>query len=201
MSKSTLLLLTALATAPLHAAPLNFGEIDGRQDFSRRPDVAVCSSRASSFDCVLIRTSFGGLPLSQGRMSLDAWGRVRSLQLTLDREDFDRARSLLVGRYGKPTALEPRALWDRFDDNARISLTRERPRTLVMFDFPRNDATAYDLRPSVIWTLLLFTLAGLAAGAALRRVKRTRSSQPVSMKQTLERRMRDGRAFNFERPD
>jgi hypothetical protein len=192
-----ILLLIAIAAAPLHAAPLTFGEIDGRQDFSRRPDVAVCSSKANGFDCVLTRTSFGGLPLSQGRMVLDAWGRVRSLQLELEPEDYDRARTLLVGRYGKPAALEPRSLWDRFDDDARISLRRERPRTLVMFDYPRNDAAAYDLRPSVIWTLLLFTLGGIAAGAALRRARNRRPAQPVSMKQTLERRMREGRELNF----
>jgi hypothetical protein len=197
MPKAVLLLLTALAAAPLHAAPLTFGEIDGRQDFSRRPELAVCSSKASGFDCVLTRNSFGGLPLSQGRMVLDAWGRVRSLQLELDREDYERARTLLVGRYGKPASLEPRSLWNRFDDDARISLSKGRPRTLVMFDYPRNDAAAYDLRPSVIWTLLLFTLGGLAIGALLRRARQRRPTQPVSMKQTLERRMREGRELNF----
>ena len=199
MLRSILLLLPALAAAPLHAAPLTFGEIDGIQDYSDRPDVAACSSVDSGHDCVLARTSFGSVPLTRGQMALDAWGRVRSLQLVLDREDHDRARSLLSGRYGKPTIVEPQPQWNRFDRDARIGLRREGPNAFVTFEYPRNDASAYDLRPSVIWTLLLFTLGGLATGAVLRRARRKprQSTQPVSMKHTLERRMREGRELNF----
>ena len=193
------LLLTAFVAAPLHAAPLTFGEIDGTQDFSERTDAGACRSEGSGFDCVLARTSFGGLPLSQGRMRLDAWGRVRSLDLMLDRRDHDRAYALLAGRYGKPARLQPGAEWTRFDEGARISLRQGRPHALVRFDFPGNDAGAYDLRPAVGWSLLIFTLGGLAVGVGLRRFRRIseRPVQPLSMKQTLDRRLSEGRDLSF----
>ncbi|HEV2567610.1 hypothetical protein [Sphingomonas sp.] len=186
-----------LAAAPLQAAPLSFGEIDGGQDYSDRTDLADCTAEGAGYRCTLTRNTFGDLRLDRGVMTLDARGRVRTLQLALDRRDFDRGHALLVGRYGKPTALQPRLEWRRFDDDGRITLTRGPQEALVTFDYPRNNATGAVLRREAVRGLLLFTLAGLAVGAALRLRRPRKPAQPVSMKQTLERRLSEGRDLSF----
>ena len=193
--RKTLLLLTIAMATPAQAAPLVFGAINGSEDLSRRSDLGACTRAAEGYECILARTSFGGLPLARGSMTLDARGRGRAVRLILEPGSHDRARELLTGRYGAPTSPGPEPRWTRFDEGAQISVRPERARTVVLFDYPGNDAVLGDGRRITVWTLLALVCLGLAVGAWLRR--RTEPVGPASMKETLERRLRNGGDLSF----
>ena len=192
------------AWAPAQAEPLSFGAINGSGDFSKNTQVAYCppapARKNDTRTCALTRTSFGGLPVREARMSLNAAGRVQSLHILLDGNDFNRAFELLAGRYGPPTALNGFALWIGFDDGGRLAIRKARAGALISFDFPANKATPLRSAPDprLAWSLLAFAIAGVGAGLILHRARRTRRTKPVlSMRDTLERKVREGVDLQF----
>ena len=201
------LCVALLATGPLaaQATPLTFGAINGRDDLSNRTDLASCATELSpdgTRACTLTRTSFGGLPVSVGTMTLNAHGSVRSVAILLDADNYDTARQLLAGRYGAPDVAGVRPNWRGFEGNATISIDRVGRNTIVRFEFPENRLAppAARLNLDLAWELLLFVGVGAAAGILLRRAQRApsapASAQP-SMRATLERRLREGRDLSL----
>jgi hypothetical protein len=191
----TALLITA---SPALAAPLTFGEIGGNSDLSSSSEFTSCVASASergTQTCTLSRTSFGGVPIDSGAAVLNADGRVRSLRIALDVRHHDLALSLLTGRYGAPSTPGAVPRWAGFDDNATISLDRSRRQTLIAFDFPENAAASGRAGPEgrSLAFLALFGLGAVAAGLLLRRRPKPAPARELSMRETLERRLREGR--------
>lgn len=186
---------------PAWAAPLRFGAINGTDDASRSHDVTECRPQNGMALCPLRRTRFGGLPIDRGIATLNTAGRVRSLDLTVSARRYDVAYRMLGGRYGPPDGGRAAPIWTRFDDGARIMLRRTGREALISFDFPKNAASApkLGLDTGLAWTLLLCAGLGLGGGWALYRAagaKRGAQTQ-FSMRDTLERRLRDGRGLRF----
>jgi hypothetical protein len=185
--------------AAAQAQPLAFGAVNGEDDYSERADLAQCRPAADdgARQCVLKRSSFGGLPVSSATMTLNPDGKARSLDIVLDAENFDLAYQLLVGRYGPPTAARGFPLWTGFDDGASLTLRRAGARATVSFDFPAN-AAASSATPGALPFLLLAGLGLLAGGLAYRAYGAKRAPVPnISMRATLERRLREGRDLQF----
>jgi hypothetical protein len=193
----------ALAS-PAQAEPLRFGAINGSDDLSGDTEVASCPSR-SFFGghwqtCTLARTSFGGIPIESGAMTLKPDGRVEAVRIRLEDADYDLAYRFLVGRYGRPMAVEGGAQWNRFDDGGRVAISKSGASTDILFAFPSNDAAAAP-GPERFWSLALFVLLGIGAGQLLRQRQKVRRfhrlpAQP-SMRETLERRLRENRDPQF----
>ena len=201
----------ALAGAtPLAAAPLTFGAINGTEDLSQGPHGACTPSPdGEGSACLLARTSFGGLPITRGTMALNAEGRVRAVEIQLDADDHELVGQLLAGRYGAPDVDGPTPEWRSFDDGARVLLSRDSEGTRVTLEYPANDIAAVADGPSstLFASLLGFLVLGIGAGVAVGRLRRGRklqpamaggmTDQPVSMRVTLEQRMRDGRGLEI----
>ncbi|WP_217352691.1 hypothetical protein [Sphingomonas sp. ID1715] len=174
---------------PAVAEPLVFGDIDGRADLSGRAEIADCSADGK---CALDRPSFGGASIDGATIALNPAGRAKRLEIMLDPRDYSRALALLIGRYGQPDQAG-QARWSRFDQAASITLSRASHHAIVAFDYPAN-AVASDRSATqrASW-LALFVIAGLGSGLLVWRRRQTRHrSAPVSMRATLERRLRDG---------
>jgi hypothetical protein len=197
-SRTLLSVLIALAAASAtQAEPLAFGALNGRDELASTSELASCTpsaSEAGAQTCRLARTSFGGVPIDSGAAVLNADGRVRSLRIALDVRHHDLALSLLTGRYGAPSTPGAVPRWAGFDDNATISLDRSRRQTLIAFDFPENAAASGRAGPEgrSLAFLALFGLGAVAAGLLLRRPKPA-PARELSMRETLERRLREGR--------
>ena len=203
-------ILGLYAWAPAGAEPLTFGAINGTADLSGNTEVAYCPktrSRDAPRTCALARTSFGGLPVSKGLMTLNPAGRVRSLTILLDGKDHDRATEMLAGRYGPPTNGGNVARWTGFDEGARIAVGKGSSGTVISFDFPANEAVASASAPGarLVWALLFFAAAGIAAVLVLLRARaarqaraRARRAMPTSsLRETLERKIREGVDLQF----
>jgi hypothetical protein len=183
---------------PALAAPLTFGAIGGDADLTDSPEITSCvpsASEQSGQICSLSRTSFGGVPIESAAAVLNADGRVRSLRIALDARHHDLARNLLTGRYGAPSAMGAAPRWSGFDDGAAIILDRTRRQTLITFDFPQNAAVPGAAVPEgrSLAFLALFGAGAVAAGLMLRRRAKPAPARELSMRETLERRLRDGR--------
>jgi hypothetical protein len=193
------LLVTA---SPALAAPLTFGAISGDADLADNPEITSCVpsvAQEGTQTCSLSRTSFGGVPIESGAAVLNADGRVRQLRIALDSRHHDLARDLLAGRYGKPSTEGNRSRWTGFNDGAGITLARNRRQTLISFDFPENAAAAPADGPEgrSLAFLALFGAGAVAAGLMLRRRSKPAPNRELSMRETLERRLRDGRDFQL----
>lgn len=192
----------ALAGAtPAAAEPLSFGAIDGSADLSGSAAADACTERDEDggADCRLRRTSFGGLPVERATLTLNEEGRAREVDLRLAAGDYEQARQLLQGRWGEPSRTAPWPEWRRFDDGAHIAIARAGDGTRVRYRWPANDVAAAPppgrLDPAIAISLLLFVLLGLAAGLVLARTRRARAAAapPLTMREALERRLREGR--------
>lgn len=201
MSGRLWFLAASLATAsPAAAAPLTFGAIGGAGDLSKSTEVAACLPSAADKNartCRLTRTHFGGVPIEGSAAMLNADGRIRSLRIALDAQHEDLARSLLTGRYGAPapSAAGAAPRWSGFDDGATITLGRDRRHALITFDFPQNAAAPAAAGPegrSLVF-LALFGAGAVAAGLLLRRRAKPAPVRELTMRETLERRLREGR--------
>lgn len=209
------ILIGLSASSPAIAAPLTFGAINGSDDFSQTAELGPCAAAGDANQppriCPLTRTAFGGVPITRGTATLNAEGRVRSLDMVMAANHYDLAYQLLVGRYGQPTVTRGFSQWSGFDDGARITISRSKPSTFVTFDFPANDVGARDDAPEEALTMALILLAILAfgAGVAFGRRQAMREAKPalaqssrqanpqISMRETLERRLREGRDLQF----
>lgn len=214
MNRLAYLSFVSLALAPpAMAEPLTFGAINGADDFSGQTEIASCEPKSlwggGRQTCALARTSFGGLPIETGTVTLNGAGRVQAVRIALDGGDYELAYRFLVGRYGRPSSAGEAPSWSGFDDGAAITIGRSAARALIAFEFPAN-AEAADMEPdgARIWSLLLFALGGVAAGLIIRRVRnrdrrrwdrprRTGVDTQPSMRATLERRLRENRDFQF----
>jgi hypothetical protein len=189
-------ILLAAASPPVTAAPLTFGVLNGVDDFSRATDIAACAPRSDQVEgaeCRLARTSFGGLALDRASMTLNADGRAQAVEFLLDDSDFDLARQMLAGRYGRPSGDADAPVWAGFDDGARIAVRREGAQTRISFVFPANQAVAEasSETPAIV-PVLLFLAAGLAAGVLLSRARRAAvPPRAPTMRETLERKLRE----------
>ena len=187
------------------AQPLAFGTVNGADDFSKNPDVSQCrpaSGQDGMRQCALKRSGFGGLPVSRTAMALNSDGKVRSLGIVLNGQDYDLAYQLLVGRYGPPATTRDFPRWIGFDGDANLSLRRSGPDAIVSFDFPANAAAASSQGTGIALTLLLFAGLGLVAGGIAYREYGAGRAKPArlpqtSMRDTLERRLREGRDLTF----
>ena len=189
------------------AEPLAFGAVNGSDDFSNHTDVGQClattpDGQNSARRCVLKRSSFGGMPVSSATMTLNPAGKVRSLAIVLEGQDFDLARHLLVGRYGTPATAEPFPRWTGFDDGASIAIRKSRLNAIVSFDFPANAVAASPAIPDGALALLLLAGLGAIAGGFAYRAYGAKQARPArapqpSMRATLERRLREGRDLQF----
>lgn len=196
------LVVCALFAAPAYAEPLTFGAINGTDDLSRNTEIARCAPGRDS--CALTRTTFGGLPIARSQVALNPSGRVRTAEIVLDARHHDLAYQLLAGRYGTPTATQGYPRWTRFDDDARVAIRRAGGDTLISFDYPAN-APASTGGAGLPWPVLLFAGLGLAAGFGAYRVLGRRRARPalaaagapLSMKATLEGRLRRGEELSF----
>lgn len=202
--------ILAFSAVGLAAAspPLTFGAINGADDLSRATNIATCrpdAARANNAKiCTLKRTEFGGLPILHSAMVLNAAGKARSLTIALDAHDYDTAAQMLQGRYGRPDRAADVGRWRGFADDASISIRRTGEQTLIAFAFPQNAAASTVAGPDsgTIWAMLGFLAFGLAGGMLLWRGAATRPAQagaplqpasaPMSMRATLERKLRDG---------
>lgn len=189
------------ATPPVAAAgPLSFGAIDGSVDLSGSDAAGVCTARdeEAGAECLLGRTSFGGLPVTRATLTLNEEGRAREVDLRLAAADYEQAYALLRGRWGEPSRTAPWPEWRRFDDDAHIAIARAGEGTRVRYRWPANDVVAAPpsgrIEPAVAISLLLFVLLGLAAGLILARMRRARAAAapPLTMREALERRLREG---------
>lgn len=211
MKFAVLLGLAALGTPVWAAAPtpLSFGAINGADDFSGRTDIGLCRAGTAASDgvrtCTLARTAFGGLPIARSAMTLNPSGHVRSVTIALDGKDYDAAYRLLQGRYGRPTETAPFPRWRGFGDGAAVTIRRTGSDSSISFDFPANAAAAEPdkgLDAGFVRTILVFVLLGLAAGLLGRRFGRARTARfgaapPMSMRATLDRKLRDGEELQF----
>lgn len=192
------------AGSAAQAQPLAFGAINGTDDYSERAGVAQCQAdgdQDGARHCLLKRSSFGGLPVSNATMTLNADGKARSLDVALDGDSFERAYQLLVGRYGPPTATRASPRWTGFDDGASLAIRRTGASTTVSFDFPVNAAVSR-ATPTAALPFLLLAGLGLLAGGLAYRAYGARRARPapapnMSMRATLERRLREGRDLQF----
>lgn len=196
------LTLSVLAT-PLRAEPLGFGEVNG---IDRLADGVTGSCRDTHEGegervCTLRRTNFGPLPINRSALLLNADGRVRSLTFWFDRADYADVSQLLQGRYGAPKEQAGSTRWTGFDRGATVELGLRDRSTRVNFSFPQNAPVRNEqpLDRRAIWSLLVFVLVGLAAGALLYRARKRRLVPPPAptMREVLERRMRDGQDLQF----
>lgn len=190
----------ALIAASAVAAPLTFGGINGTDDLSGSAELAGCRQTTDEMRrCQLARQTFGGLDIASSEALLNGAGRVRSLRITVDRADFDLARQMLIGRYGAASN------WTGFDGGARIGIARTPDAAVISFDFPSNAAAGARLDMRAVWTVLSLLALGLALGWYLFRGRRTRRARrpepearaPLSMRDTLERRVREGGELRF----
>ncbi len=192
------LFLIACVAGPALAEPLTFGAINGVEDASRNPALARCEPGSQS--CALTRTSFGGLPVVSSVMTLNPSGRIRSVEIVLNGKDHGLARELLAGRYGPPTHSDR---WTNFDDGAVIGFRRAGARAIVSLDFPANATAARSGGGEVAWPVLIFAGLGLAAGLGAYGIHKRLRPAPadtmgtVSMRETLERRLRQGDEVTF----
>lgn len=198
-----LCLCLMLAASPVAAAPLTFGAINGADDASGSTEFTACRPTTDDLRrCDLARRSFGGLDIIASTGLLSAEGRVRSLRIELGRGDYELAQQMLVGRYGPPEG------WAEFDDGARIGMTRTPQAALITFDFPANAAPAARIDNSLISTVLALIGIGLVLGWLVVRERRVPAVRPVrqraegptaplSMRETLERRVAEGRELRF----
>lgn len=189
------LLITA---SPAQAAPLTFGPIGGDADLTDSSELTSCVPSTSGDGvrtCSLSRTSFGGVPIESGAAVLNAEGHVLSLRIALDAWHHELARNLLTGRYGAPSAPGAAPRWSGFDDGATITLGRDRRQTLITFAFPQNAVARSAAGPEgrSLAFLALFGVGAVAAGLMLRRRSRPAPARELSMRETLERRLREGR--------
>jgi hypothetical protein len=191
-----------LATgAPGAARPLTFGAINGTDDLSQSSDLGGCASApeigSGAQTCALKRKAFGELSVSRGTVSLDAMGRARSVVIGLSARDYDRALQLLIGRYGRSVFEGGAAVWRGYDARAQIALQRSASGVQVRFDYPANGAVASTTPdPRLAASLLAFIALGLAAGYAVRAVRKPPAPEPsLSMRATLERKIREGADF------
>lgn len=206
--------LTGLAAAGAAGAePLVFGALDGTRDLSGAPALAGCAraARAGEAVCRLARDEFGGLTMLGSRALLNGAGRLRALDILLDREALGTARALLAGRYGPPgPSADGAPVW-RFDAGARLTLRQTVAGTLIAFDFPANAAApapppppataaaagsagldgAAETLPLLLVAAVALALAGRAWWRRRRPPPRPVAAQPT-MRETLERRLRDG---------
>ena len=204
MSRSLALLL-ALAATPALAEPLSFGGINGTDDLAGSTELTACRPTTDGLQrCQLARQAFGGLEIGGSEALLNRTGQVRSLRIELDRADFELARQMLAGRYGPPQA----GGWTRFDDGARIGMARTARATVISFDFPQNSAASQANTSRADWLLPAMIGLGLLLGWLLFRLRRARPRRvvpvrapspmaPVSMRETLERRLREGQELRF----
>lgn len=192
-------LLALAAASPIDARPLEFGTVDGRADLSGDDELTACASGQDGAKvCALRRTSFGGLPINRSEIALNADGRATSLSFWLDRADREAARQLLVGRYGAGRTDGAATRWSGFDDGAEISIAPDAGGTKIQFAFPGNRAVARraGVDTDAVWSLLAFCLAGIGLGLLIQRSRRPVRREP-SMRDVLERRMREGRDLQF----
>jgi hypothetical protein len=194
----SLLAALLITASPALAAPLTFGAIGGDANLSDNPEITSCVPSASedgTQTCSLSRTSFGGVPIESSAAVLNAEGRVRSVRIALDARHHDLALSLLTGRYGTPSGPGAAPRWSGFDDGAIITLGRDRRQALITFDFPRNAAAPGAAGPEGrgLAFLALFGAGAVAAGLMLRRRAKPAPARELSMRETLERRLREGR--------
>lgn len=192
----TLVLSLALAASPALAEPLTFGGINGRDDLSASTDLTACRPTTDGLQrCQLARRSFGGLDIVRSEALLRTEGRIRSLRIELDRADDEPARQMMIGRYGPP------ARWSSFDDGAHIAMARTAQASVISFDFPANATAGARIDMRAVWTVLALISAGLVLGwlafRTWRRPKRSTEPATLSMKETLERRLAEGRELRF----
>lgn len=203
MSRALTILVLALSAlaAPLRAEPLSFGEVNG---IDRLADGATESCRdipEGERVCALRRTHFGPLPINRSALFLDADGRARSLTFWFDRADHADVSQLLQGRYGAPKEQGGSTRWTGFDDGATVELGLKDRSTRVDFSFPQNASVKREqpIDRRAVWSVLAFVLIGLTAGALLYRARKRRAVPPPvpTMREVLERRMRDGHDLQF----
>jgi hypothetical protein len=212
--RAALATVALLAATPALAAPLTFGEIASDTDLSRAPELALCapapSDDARPAECRLLRQSLGGIEIRDSDVRLNAEGRPTSIDIRIAGEDADLAYQLLVGRYGAPAAEGARTDWRGFDDGATLSLVRGGDAAVIGFRYPVNAAAAEAAAPlgagarqRALVYMLVFIAVGLITGGLLARMRRPRrtavaSTAPeMSMRATLERRLRDGKGLEF----
>jgi len=200
-----LALFLALAAAPALAEPLRFGGINGADDLAGSSELTACRPTTDGLQrCQLARQTFGGLEIAGSEALLNRTGQVRSLRIDLDRADFELARQMLTGRYGAPQA----SGWTRFDDGARIGMARTARATVISFDFPQNSAAGQPSTRRADWLLPAMIGLGLLLGWLLFRLRRAQPRRavpvraqspmaPMSMRETLERRLREGQEIRF----
>jgi hypothetical protein len=200
-------ILLGLSASAAWARPLTFGEINGTEDLSQSAELGA-APETDKKERQLLRNTFGGLEIDKGVVALNSQGRVRSLDIVLDDQDFDLAYQLLVGRYGKPTTTLPFPKWSSFDDGATIAISKSRPNTFISFHYPENEGPTRDIQSATVLRMSVLIAAGVLLGAGLARwrkrprpraapavVTRPRASSqtaPLSMRETLERKMREG---------
>ncbi|HYZ47702.1 MAG TPA: hypothetical protein VE567_02295 [Sphingomonas sp.] len=199
--------------SPAHAGPLSFGPIHGDANLAKGEMVENCvplpaQARAAK-TCTLPRATFGGLLIDRAAVELNSAGRVRSLTMLLDRDDYDLAYRLLKGRYGAPTSLKDFPRWTRFYDGETLSIRKGAANTAIAFDFPENAEAAPEQSSGPLWYAVLLLALAVAAGLVLYRRYRARGRKSrlavatarrgaqVSMRETLERRLREGRDLRF----
>lgn len=199
------------AAAPVAAAPLTFGEIASDTDLSRAPELASCApAEANATTCRLLRQTLGGIDIRESAVRLNAAGRPASIDIRIAGEDAELADQLLAGRYGAPAARGDRTEWRGFDDGATLSLIRAGDSAVIGFRYPANAvAPAMEApatpgaRQRAIVYMLVFLAVGLITGGLVARMRRPRRSAIVSgvpemsMRATLERRLRDGKGLDF----
>lgn len=198
---TTLVLTLSALAAPLRAEPLSFGEVNG---IDRPADGARGSCREThegEHVCAFRRTHFGPLPINRSALFLNADGRARSLTFWFDRGDYADVSQLLQGRYGAPGEQGGATRWTGFDDGATVELGLKDRSTRVDFSFPQNASVRSEqpIDRRAVWSVLAFVLIGLTAGALLYRARKRRAAPPPepTMREVLERRMREGRDLQF----
>lgn len=195
--------------AAAHAAPLTFGALGEPRDLSDDPQLAACRPvAAGSADrmCTLRRTTFGGLPIQQSDVRLNGAGHASMMTILLRRSDYDTASRMLAGRYGGAQSVGDSTRWSGYDGGGTIALQPRGRFAAITFAFADS---AQARRPGVVEAralpALLAGLVGLLAGwlvyrsrsRAVPKREPIRPEAPLSMRDTLERRVRQGGSFHL----